>query len=500
MTSNNFETILNECALYVWEWNVPTHNVRFGVPSLEGLWIDDERKLFKLTTVLERVHPDDIAKIFVSRNSPVYKSDEMFQIDLRLRLGTQGYEWFCIRGKVISRDAKARPVIVHGVAINADQRYRAVMRLIESKNRQSRLTSQHSEYFVDMMQEVETFMISLAQSSDTLINAGRRGSNEEFLGQLSKLKGQAEHLMDFLDRFRSWTGYNASGEEKDVRLLSLWEHLAELQQVYSLNKKSRLHLHLVNPYDNLQLSLNVKVLDLLLENVVNAQIRNSRDGVLTMSYRMKDVHTLFLSVCCDNANPLANVNAEAAYSEEALGLGVCRLLAGRIHASVDVSQSGDGHISYDISIPLVTRLSNAQTHLNVLDEPLVQQHRRQSKTDDGKLKVKVLMGLPEKTDLFEEHNLFEAVVAVTSEDLLSQLRQSGPGIIFVDDQLPGKVSLDELLAQLSNLVPEVPIILVSSRIDRANRHHVEQLGAQYLQSAPLTVRKVNAMIHRYLRR
>lgn len=505
MQSNNFETILNECALYVWEWDVPTHNVRFGVPSLDGLWIDDKRKLFKLVTVLERVHPDDIAKIFVSRNSPVYKSNEMFQIDLRLRLGESGaglgYEWFCIRGKVISRDDKARPVMVHGVAINADQRYRAVMRLIESKNRQTRLASQHGEYFVDMMQEVETFMISLAQSSDLLINAGRRGSDEEFLGQLSRLKGQAEHLMDFLDRFRSWTGYSAAGEEKDQRFLSLWEHLAELQQVYNLNKKSVLHLHLTNSYDDLQVYLNVKVFDLLLENVVNAQLRNSRDGVLSMSYSMKNDHKLYISVTCDNANPLANVKAQADYSEESLGLGVCRLLGGRIHAMVDVHQSADGSISYDIAIPIVSRSSDlSSTQLNVLDESPALQHRAVKESRRERGKVQALLGLRQEATLFVDQRLFGATVAESTDLLLEQFHQSHPDILFIDEHLGGRIPLDELLPQLSRLAPEVPLIVVSPDIDRSNRHRIEELGAQYLLSAPLTVRKVNSMIHRYLRR
>ena len=93
---NEFESFLNECNIYVWEWYIPERFVRFGIPSLDGLWANEQEKIFKLATVLERVHPDDVDKIFVRRSSPIYKSDSMFEIDLRLNLNGQ-YEWYGFR-------------------------------------------------------------------------------------------------------------------------------------------------------------------------------------------------------------------------------------------------------------------------------------------------------------------------------------------------------------------------------------------------------------------
>ena len=68
---NDFESFLNECNIYVWEWYIPERFVRFGIPSLDGLWANEKEKIFKLATVLERVHPDDVDKIFVRRSTPI---------------------------------------------------------------------------------------------------------------------------------------------------------------------------------------------------------------------------------------------------------------------------------------------------------------------------------------------------------------------------------------------------------------------------------------------
>ena len=62
--NNEFDPFLNECQTYVWEWYIPEHKVRFGIPSLNSLWESDYDSNIKLSTMLERVHPDDIEKIF----------------------------------------------------------------------------------------------------------------------------------------------------------------------------------------------------------------------------------------------------------------------------------------------------------------------------------------------------------------------------------------------------------------------------------------------------
>ena len=141
--NNEFDPFLNECQTYVWEWYIPEHIVRFGIPSLNSLWIDDKEKNIQFATMLERVHPDDIQKVLVRHTSPLYRSDKMFEVDLRLNVASElmpdgkaasgKYEWFGFRGKTVTRDRLGRPTYVRGVAINLDERYRAQLKLISKK-------------------------------------------------------------------------------------------------------------------------------------------------------------------------------------------------------------------------------------------------------------------------------------------------------------------------------------------------------------------------------
>lgn len=499
---NEFESFLNECNIYVWEWYIPERFVRFGIPSLDGLWADEDEKMFKLATVLERVHPDDIDKIFVRRTSPIFKSDNMFEIDLRLNLNGQ-YEWYGFRGKTLKRDRAGRPTYVRGVAINIDQRIRAQKKLLARKDRHLMEEKQKTSYFSSIIQEVLGFIRTLVSNADSIIMGDEKGSKEDRLIRLNDIKEQGARIADLMVRMKSLMGEKEQKVENNVKRISLWEHLAELQQVFSMKLAGSLKLYFSNMYDNSQIDIDVNLFDLLLENVINTQIHNARRGSLIMNYVFKNPDTLLITVTCtENEKPIADFDQKL--SEAGLGLSVCRLVAQRLYGDIEVVNDENGRIQYQILLPVdpANAHDDSNIKLSVLDEL--------EEDDDVEMEMlgvgnemtarpHVLIGVLTETDLFQNQHLFDVVAVHNTDALLKTFKDKEPDIVFVDSNLKGTIDVFDLISEIRKLSADTPIIVTADYAVRPLHKRVRQLGAQYLLTNPLSLRKVNVMIKKYLK-
>lgn len=498
---NEFESFLNECNIYVWEWYLPERFVRFGIPSLDGLWVNEQEKIFKLTTVLERVHPDDVDKVFVRKTSPIYKSDNMFEVDLRLNLSGK-YEWYGFRGKTLKRDKTGRPTYVRGVAINIDQRIKAQKKLLNRRDRHLHEEKQKTSYFSSIIQEVLGFIRNLAANADSIIVGEERGSKEERLLRLNEIKEQGARIADLLTRMKSLTGEKEQKVENKVKRISLWEHLAELQQVFSMKLSGSLKLFFSNMYDDSAIEIDVNLFDLLLENVINAQIHNARRGSLIMNYAFINSETLMISVTCsENKKSFEELNEKL--SEAGLGLSVCRLVAQRLYGSIDVVNDDAGRIQYQILLPVdpASAHDDALTKLNVFDE--VEEEFEKEETlgvgNEMTARPHVLIGVLTDTDIFQNQHLFDVLTVHSTDALLKVFQDKEPDIVFIDNNLHGGLSVQDLIVELRKTSADTPIIVTADYAVRPLHKRIRQLGAQYLLTNPLSLRKVNVMIKKYLK-
>ena len=498
---NEFESFLNECNIYVWEWYIPERFVRFGIPSLDGLWADEREKIFKLATVLERVHPDDIDKIFVRRTSPIYKNDNMFEIDLRLNLNGQ-YEWYGFRGKTLKRDKGGRPTYVRGVAINIDQRIRAQRKLLARKDRHLQEEKQKTSYFSSIMQEVLGFIRTLASNADSIIMGDEKGSKEERLLRLNDIKEQGARIADLVTKMKNLMGEKEQKVENKVKRISLWEHLAELQQVFSMKLSGSLKLYFSNMYDDSAIDIDVNLFDLLLENVINTQIHNARKGSLIMNYSFKNPDTLLITVTCSE-NEKSIEDFETQISEAGLGLSVCRLVARRLYGEIEVVNDESGRIQYQIMLPVdpANIQDDSLIKLNVLDELEDDEYEGEVFGVGNELTARphVLIGVQTETDIFQNQHLFEVSTMHSTDSMLKQFTTNEPDIVFVDSNLKGNLSALDLIAEIRKISADTPIVVTADYAVRPLHKKVRQLGAQYLLSNPLSLRKVNVMIKKYLK-
>lgn len=464
--------------------------------------------------MLERVHPDDIEKIFVRQSSPIYKSDKMFEVDLRINVAdelTPGgkssgqYEWFGFRGKIIRRNEKGKPTYLRGVAINIDHRVKVQTKLISNKERHLQNQRQHTEYCLGVMQEFSTFLSNMAGHADSIITGESTGTREERLMQVNLLKEQGAHLLELIDRARQIVGSPLQSLDQSIQHIALWEHLAELQQVYSLRISNGIKVYFSNLYDNIAIDVNIKLLDLLLENVVNCQIRNTRKGYISLNYQLLNPETIQFSVSCTESEAQFG-NLEMVLTEGGMSLSLCRLLAKRLYGEVEVRQSEDRRLHYLITIPVdVRKMFSHSVHdgADTDDDDFFdddfselagsEEHRLES------LRASVLIGSTSTADLFQNQHLFNVQIATNTDDVLRLYEKNNPDIVFVDYNLPGTAQIDEAIARMHKLHPETPILVTAQYATRPLHHRIRKDGARYLMSNPLSLRKINMMIKKYLK-
>ena len=522
---NEFELFLNECQTYVWEWYVPEQKVRFGIPSLNSLWTDDASKDIKLATMLERVHPDDIQKVLVRHTSPLYKSDRMFEVDLRLNVAPElkpdgqssgEYEWYGFRGKIVKRDEQGRPTYLRGIAINLDLRYRAQMKLFAQKERQMQNLRQQLDYSTGIIQEVNMFIRNLAENANALISTDGPSGAEDRMMHLAELKDKGIRLLELTDKFRLHVGDIEPAGSNEIHALSLWEHFAELQQVYSLKAGSRLKFYFSNLYDTVQLYVDTKLFDLLLDNVINPQFRTQATGTVTMSYVADpNADRLTVSITCSGMNATV-VDTTTSYTESGLGLSVCRLIAKRLYGDIQVEQHDPARLKYIITLPLDGRKAaqrnaykraagnnESDEGLNTDDtlDELKREHEARALQQRRQRAAlpQVLIGLRLDTRLYSNQHLFEVSLASTTDEVFEAFRQNQPDIVFIDSSLPGKMRVFDLIARLHEAAPALPIIITDDYGQRSLHKQVQRLGARYMLNNPLSLRKVNVMIKKYLR-
>jgi CheY-like chemotaxis protein len=502
-TTNDFDSFLNECNTYVWEWYVPERYVRFGIPSLDGSWLDDKEKIFRLETVLEKVHPDEVNKIFVRRNSALYTSDKMFEMDLRIN-ATGTFEWYGFRGRTLRRDKNGNPTYIRGVAINVNNRIKIQQKLLNRKELLLQEERQKTNYCGGVLQEVVTFIRNLASNADSIITGAATGTREERLIRIKELQDQSERILELIDRVRGYIFNNENADDEEVKSISLWEHLAELQQIYSLKLHYGKKIYFSNLYSDLSIDINVKLFDLLIENVINSQLHNTRTGYLTLQYVTTSDEQFQLIITCTE-NEMSGAELSTVLTESGLGLSVCRLLAKRMHGSIEVVQTDDQQMRYLITLPRKVSRGKASFTKLFIDEDnssVAEETPAETRPNDDVLShalPKVLIGLGVGSDIYNSQHLFKVEIATTTDDVRERYRTFDPDIIFIDYNLKGNIGVPQLLSELCAAIPGTPIIVTSDYASRPLHRELRRMGVTYLLNNPMSLRKVNVMVKRYLK-
>jgi DNA-binding response OmpR family regulator len=105
----------------------------------------------------------------------------------------------------------------------------------------------------------------------------------------------------------------------------------------------------------------------------------------------------------------------------------------------------------------------------------------------------------DNASLYSNQHLFDVTVTATTDEFREEFDRLDPDIVFLDSSLPGQMMVFDLIAYMHDKAPETPIIITDDYGQRALHKRVQQLGARYLLNNPLSLRKVNLMIKKYLK-
>ena len=237
-------------------------------------------------------------------------------------------------------------------------------------------------------------------------------------------------------------------------------------------------------------------------------MHNARHGSLVMNYSMKGKESLLITVTCTENERIIE-DFEQNITEAGLGLSVCRLVAQRLYGEIHVVADGQGRIQYQITLPLdATNLCDDDADvsdcikLDVLDELTTDEDYIGEPFGIGNemtARPHVLIGVQTDTDIFQNQHLFEVATVRTTDSLMSHFAEHEPDIVFADSNLKGELSTFELITEIRKISADTPIIITADYAARPLHKKVRQLGAQYLLTNPLSLRKVNVMIKKYLK-
>ncbi len=111
----------------------------------------------------------------------------------------------------------------------------------------------------------------------------------------------------------------------------------------------------------------------------------------------------------------------------------------------------------------------------------------------------VLIGIQTDTDIFQNQHLFEVTTVHSTDLLLGFFIEKEPEIVFIDNNLKGSISVFDLIEEIRKRSADTPIIVTADYAVRPLHKKVRQFGGQYLLTNPLSLRKVNVMIKKYLK-
>ena len=102
----------------VWDWNVRTGEVQFDERWARMLGHDPSEIAFDLSEWEDRVHPDDIDRVWAALEAHFDGDTEYYQCDHRMRSEQGDWRWIRDRGRVVERDDDGDPLRAVGIHID----------------------------------------------------------------------------------------------------------------------------------------------------------------------------------------------------------------------------------------------------------------------------------------------------------------------------------------------------------------------------------------------
>ena len=117
--------------LGLWDWDIQTNRVEFNDRWAHMLEYDPAELERTFDTFERLIHPDDIKLVMQAVQEHFADSDQLFDIEIRLRTKSGEWRWILTKGKVVAFDAGGKPLRMVGTHLDITRRKTDEATLIE---------------------------------------------------------------------------------------------------------------------------------------------------------------------------------------------------------------------------------------------------------------------------------------------------------------------------------------------------------------------------------
>ena len=283
-----------------WDWNIPENSLyRLGANQLLGQGSEDAMSTDEWRS--QSIHPDDLPRVQKLLQEHIVGQSDVYESEHRIRNARGEWIWVRSRGKIVERDNAGNPLRMAGTARDVT--------LVRRAERERRIAL---EVLRSMSEAVAVIDLEFSFISVNPAFSRITGySEDEVLGQDSKLLDSSQHSADFYRRVRDilertghWAG-EMWQRRKDAEEFLGWIEMSEVRDGQGMRshfvavvnditdkKRAEQELRYLANYDTLTGLPNRALLsERLGRAIVRARRQETRVAVLFLDLdRFKDIN------------------------------------------------------------------------------------------------------------------------------------------------------------------------------------------------------------------
>ena len=129
LSKTRLSIALQATQIAIWDWDIRRDRWYASRELLHGLGYEPEPRLGDREVWLERVHPDDRARVRRIIEAAISGAPHLYEYEAALAIIRRRYRWMSVRGKTVQRDRKGSAVRMLGVRMDITDRKHAEERI-----------------------------------------------------------------------------------------------------------------------------------------------------------------------------------------------------------------------------------------------------------------------------------------------------------------------------------------------------------------------------------
>lgn len=263
-----------------------THNFKDSVVTLND-WNTMSEDMIEVSwgQFISRAHPDDQEHYHNMFTRLCRGEISEARIEARMLFpGKKEYVWREVFATVYERDEKGRPSVILGCSTNIQERKNQELSLEEAKVKAEAADKMKSKYLADMSHEIRTPLNAITGFSELMAFAD---TDEERMSYYDVIKMNNQLLMQLINDILDISKIEADAIKITYEQLDVSELMDTIYASAKLRVPGGVKLVLEKGADHHMFGTDSMRLLLLINNLVNNAIKNTKEGSITMGYTIQ---------------------------------------------------------------------------------------------------------------------------------------------------------------------------------------------------------------------